>query len=65
MTQEQEQEPMVPWAVYVAAIWLVAAAFAFLDLIPYATYTARRALLIYTVLLIVAILGSLFRRRRA
>ncbi len=49
----------MPWAVYVAILWLVAAAFAFLNLVPYATDTARHVLVPYSVVLVVSILAYL------
>ena len=55
----------MPWAVYVAVLWLVAAAFARLHLIPYATDTAKHMLLIYGVMLVIALLASLWSRLRA
>ncbi len=54
----------MPWALSVGVIWLVAAAFAFLPILPYATDTAKHMLIIYGVMFVVATLASLFGRRR-
>ena len=54
----------MPWAFFVGVIWLIAAAFAFLPILPYAADTAKHMLVIYGVMFAVAILASLIARRR-
>ena len=54
----------MPWAFYVGVIWLIAAAFAFLPILPYAADTAKHMLVIYGVMFIVAALASLIGDRR-
>lgn len=54
----------MPWAFSVGVIWLVAAAFAFLPIVPYATDTAKHMLVIYGVMFVVAALASLLGGRR-
>ncbi len=53
----------MPWAFAVGVIWLIAAAFAFLPILPYATDTAKHLLVIYGVMFVVAMLASLLSRR--
>jgi hypothetical protein len=55
----------MPWAVYVGILWLVVAAFAVFNLIPYATATAWRLLIPYSVLLVISLIAGLRGSRRA
>ncbi len=54
----------VPWAFSIALFWLLAAAFAFLRIVPYATDTAKHMLVIYGVMFVIAALASLLNGRR-
>ena len=55
----------LPWAFSVGVVWLIAAAFAFLPIVPYASGTAKHMVVIYGVMFVIAALASLIGRRRA
>ena len=54
----------MPWAFSIGVVWLIAAAFAFLPILPYATDTAKHLLVIYGVMFVIATLASIARRSR-